>query len=406
MPSPEEGPHTPPLSERMRSVQRSPTAAFFERALALKQSGREVLSFTVGEPDRGTPVHIVEAARRALSEGATRYTPTRGLPALREAICADSTSRRGGVTHRPDQVVVSVGAKHTLFNLALALLGPGDEVIVPSPCWVSYPDQCRLAGATPVIVPTTADEGFKLTPTQLAEATNDRTRALILCTPSNPTGAAYSRQELAALAEQARAHNYWIIVDEIYAELVYGGFEQASLLEVAPDLAHRLLIVDGVSKRYAMTGFRLGWLLGPPQVAEACERVQSQGTTNATTVSQHAALAALTGPQQCVEDMRGELEARRNWVVPALNAIDGVQCRRPEGAFYAFFDVRGLYGREVAGRHVNSDTDVVEALLDEANVALVPGAGFMAPGFARLSYAAADEVLREGLSRIASTLGG
>lgn len=368
----------------------------------LRAQGAPVLAFGVGEPDFDTPAHVIAAAQRALSEGATRYTSVRGILPLREAICRDSAARRGGVQHRPDEVVVSVGAKHSLFNLCFALLSPGDEAIVPTPCWVSYPEQCELAGAKAVLVETTVEAGFKLTPEDLGRAITPRTRALFLCSPCNPTGSAYTEQELRALAEVARAHDFWIIVDEIYAALVYDGFQQRSLLEVAPDLRDRIIIVDGVSKRFAMTGFRIGWVLAPKHVAAACDVLQGQTTTSAATVSQHAALAALEGSQAPVEAMRQAFERRRNLTVSGLNAIRGFSCRMPEGAFYAFFDVRGLYGRTVHGKLITDDLTVAELILEHAHCGLVPGSAFFAPGYMRMSYAASEAQLEEGLRRMSA----
>jgi aspartate aminotransferase len=388
------------LASRLLALKPSATASFHQKVVDLRSRGVEVLGFGVGEPDFDTPAHIVEAAKRALDEGATRYTSVRGIAPLRAAIARDSALRRGGIEHSEAEIVVSVGAKHSLFNLCFALLGPGDEAIVPTPCWVSYPEQCQLAGAEAVLVETGAEEGFKLTPERLRAAITPRTRALFLCTPSNPTGAAYSRSELAALAEVMRGHSFWIVIDEIYAALVYGGFEQRSLLEVAPDLRDRIVIVDGVSKRFAMTGFRIGWLLAPRQVADACDTLQGQTTTSPATVTQHAALAALTGTLEPVEQMRQAFGRRRDLVLEGLRALPGVRCRPPEGAFYVFMDVRDQLGRTVGGRSLHDDVALAEWLLDEARVALVPGSAFCAPGYLRLSYAASEHDLREGLARI------
>lgn len=382
----------------------SATASFHQKVVDLRSRGVDVLGFGVGEPDFDTPVHIRDAAKRALDEGATRYTSVAGIAPLRRAIAKDSAARRGGLSHDEAEIVVSVGAKHSLFNLCFALLGPGDEAIVPTPCWVSYPEQCQLAGATAVLVETLASEGFKLTAERLRAAITPRTRALFLCTPCNPTGAAYAAAELDALASVLREHAIWIVVDEIYAALVYDGFEQRSLLEIAPDLRDRIIVVDGVSKRFAMTGFRIGWMLGPRRVAEACEALQGQTTTSPTSVAQHAALAALEGPHEPVELMRQAFERRRALVLEGLRQIPGVSCRAPEGAFYAFMDVREQLGRARLGRPVRDDVALAELLLDEARVATVPGAAFFAPGYLRLSYAASDADLREGLRRIAQLL--
>jgi aspartate aminotransferase len=394
-----------PLAARLATIRPSATASFFQKAADLSARGVDLLPFGVGEPDFDTPVHIIEAAKRALDGGATRYTSVRGISALREAICRDSSDRRGGIEHAPADVVVSVGAKHSLFNVCMALLGPGDEAIVPTPCWVSYPDQCRLSGATPVLVETLLEAGFKLTPERLRGAVTERTRALFLCTPNNPTGSAYSAAELAALAEVCRAHAFWIVVDEIYATLVYEGFQQHSLLQVAPDLRERIVVVDGVSKRFAMTGFRIGWMLGSRALAAACDTLQGQTTTSPAAVAQHAALAALTGPQEPCEAMLRAFAARRRIVVDGLNALPGVSCRPPEGAFYAFFDVRAQLGRTLRGRLIADDTALADFLLEETRCAFVPGSAFFAPGYLRMSYAASESQLLEGLSRLRSVLG-
>jgi aspartate aminotransferase len=390
----------PRLASRLDTLKPSATASFFQKAAELQARGIEILPFGVGEPDFATPRHIIEAAHQALAEGKTRYTSVRGISALREAICADSAGRRGGVVHRPSEVVVSVGAKHTLFNLCFALLGPGDQAIIPAPCWVSYPDQCRLAGAEPVIVETRPEHGFKLTAEELRAALTPRTRALFLCTPNNPTGAAYTRAELCELAEVLRGHDAWIVVDEIYAGLVYEGFAQHSLLEVAPDLRDRLIIVDGVSKRFAMTGFRIGWGLMPEAVANACDALQGQMTTSATTIAQYAALAALTGPTGEVAAMRAAFERRRRIVLDGLSRL-GLPCRPPEGAFYAFIDVRAQLGRTLFGRVISDDTALAELLLEELRCAFVPGSAFLTPGYLRMSYAASEAQIREGLARLA-----
>ncbi|MET0343886.1 MAG: pyridoxal phosphate-dependent aminotransferase [Polyangiales bacterium] len=394
----------PPLSTRLNLLKPSATASFHQKVVELRTQGVDVLGFGVGEPDFPTPAHIREAAKRALDDGATRYTSVRGISPLRRAIARDSAARRGGLAHSEDEIVVSVGAKHSLFNLCFALLGPGDEAIVPTPAWVSYPEQAQLAGATPVLVATEADTGFKLTPAQLAAAITPRTRVLFLCSPCNPTGAAYTESELRALADVLRPHPVWIVIDEIYATLVYDGFVQRSLLEVAPDLRDRIVVVDGVSKRFAMTGFRIGWVLASRAVAAACDALQGQMTTSPATVAQYAALAALEGPDAPIEEMRRAFEARRALVLDALARIPGVACRPPEGAFYVLIDVRAHLGRTLARKVRADDVALAELLLDEARVAVVPGSAFFAPGFLRLSYAASEADLREGLSRIARLL--
>ncbi len=389
-----------PVARRLSAVKPSATVAVAQRARELKAQGIDVLSFSVGEPDFDTPAHIRDAAKQAIDQGATRYTAARGIIELRNAICQTSAARRGGVSHEPADVVVSIGAKHTLFNLALALYDEGDEVLIPAPYWVSYPEQVRLAGATPVIVQTTEAEGFRMTPDALRAAITSKTKALLLCSPSNPTGAAYSGEQLRELADVAAQHNFWIIVDEIYGQLVYGGFEQKSILEVAPELRDRIIIVDGVSKTFAMTGWRIGWMLGPEHVAKACDKIQGQATTNPAAVAQHAALAALEGPWAPMEAMRKAFEERRGIIIEGLNAIDGISCRLPEGAFYAFASVQGLIGRRAGDQTLETDIDIAGYLLEEARCAVVPGTAFGAPGFVRISYAASNDVIREGLKRI------
>ena len=389
-----------PVAQRLSAVKPSATVAVAQRARELKAQGIDVLSFSVGEPDFDTPEYIREAAKKAIDDGATRYTAARGTIELREAICAASAKRRSGITYDPSEVVVSVGAKHTLFNLALALYDPGDEVLIPAPYWVSYPEQVRLAGAEPVIVQTTEEEGFRMTPETLRAAITPKTKALLLCSPSNPTGAAYTGEQLRALADVAAEPDFWIIVDEIYGQLVYGDFEQKSVIEVAPELRDQIIIVDGVSKTFAMTGWRIGWMLGPEYVTKACDKIQGQATTNPSSVAQRAATAALTGSWEPMEAMRQAFEERRAIIVDGLNAIDGISCRLPEGAFYAFANVQGLIGRTGAGKVLENDLDLAGYLLEEARCAVVPGTAFGAPGFVRMSYAASNDMIREGLRRI------
>ncbi|MFO0697307.1 MAG: pyridoxal phosphate-dependent aminotransferase [Polyangiales bacterium] len=397
---------TRPLAKRLDVVKPSATVAISDRARALKQQGIDVISFSVGEPDFDTPKHIVDAAKKSIDDGHTRYTESRGILELRKAICEDSKRRRGGIEHKPSEVVVSVGAKHTLFNLAAVLFEAGDEVIVPAPYWVSYPEQARMFDAEPVFIETTPEEGFRVTPEKLEQAITKRTKALVLCTPSNPTGAAYAREHLRALADVAKKHDFWIIVDEIYAQLVYGGFKAVSILEVAPELKDRIIIVDGVSKTYAMTGFRIGWMLGPEHVAKECDKVQGQATTNPTTTAQYAALAALNGTQEPIEAMRKAFEERRSLVVNGLNAIPGLSCRMPEGAFYAFFSVKDLLGKTTPdGKTLNDDLAVATYFIDEAKCALVPGGAFGAPGFMRMSYATSNANIAEGLRRMGEAVG-
>ena len=370
------------------------------RAAELTARGVEVFNFGVGEPDFEPPSFVREAAHRAIDRGCSKYTAVPGILPLREAIAEHARARVYG----PDEVCVSIGAKHALFNLALALYEAGDEIVIPAPYWVSYPEQVRIAGATPVIVETTETSGFLMRAEQLRKALTPRTKAVILCTPCNPTGSAYAEADLRALLDVLRAHDCWIIVDEIYAELVYDGFKHVTPGAIAPDLRDRIVIVDGVSKTYAMTGWRIGWTLAPKLLIKAMGIIQGQSTTNATAVAQHAALAAITGPHDEVRAMQAAFEKRRNVMVDGLNRVPGMRCRKPEGAFYAFADCRGLYGIEHESKRIESDEAVAMWLLDVAHVAGVPGEPFGAPGYIRLSYATGEDRIRAGLEAICAAI--
>jgi len=387
------------FAERLASVAPSATLAMAARAANLRAGGHKVYAFGVGEPDFAPPTHVLQAAKDALDNGATHYTAVSGTPDLKAAICeATERFRRFRVT--PEEIVVSCGVKHVLFNLALALFEPGDEVIIPAPFWVSYPEQARMVGASPVIVETREDEGFRLSAEVLAAAISPRTKAIVLCSPSNPTGAAYGEEHLRPLLDVLRRHDCWIIVDEIYADLTYDGFQHVSLPALAPDLRERMVIVDGVSKTYAMTGFRIGWSIAPAALSRAIDTVQGQSTTNAAAVSQAAAVAALRGPRGEVDTMREVFARRRGIMVEGLRGTPGVRCRMPEGAFYAFADVRGLYGIPWKGKPLASDEDVAGWLLDQAHVATVAGTPFGAPGYLRISYACSEDDIQSGLSAI------
>jgi len=391
------------LADRLSTVAPSATLAMAAHAARLRAEGHKVYAFGVGEPDFDTPLHVRDAAKAALDAGATRYTAVSGTPALKSAICA-ATERDRGFRPSLNQVVVGCGCKDVLFNLAVTLYEPGDEVIIPAPFWVSYPEQVRLMGATPVIVPTTEEDGFRLQPAALAAALTPRTKAIILCTPSNPTGAGYEAAHLLPLLEVLRAHSCWIIVDEIYAELTYDGFKHTSIATLAEDLRDRIVVVDGVSKTYAMTGWRVGWSISPPDLAKALEMVQSQGITNATAVSQAAAVAALNGPRDEVHAMRAAFARRRTRMVEGLRGTSGIHCRMPEGAFYAFADVRGLYGLEHKETRMTSDVEVALWLLDHAHVATVAGTPFGAPGYLRFSYACSEEDIEGGIHAIRAAI--
>jgi aspartate aminotransferase len=392
------------LAKRLDAVQPSVTLAMNQRAADLRAKGLDVFAFGVGEPDFDPPAHVIEGAQHALTGkvtgGVSKYTAVTGIPALKQAICKH-TDRARGWQPKATQVTVSVGAKHALFNLAIALYEPGDEIVIPAPYWVSYPEQVKMMGATPVVVQTTEESGFRMQPDDFAKALNAKTKAVILCTPSNPTGSAYSEDQLRALLEvwKSKSDSY-LVVDEIYADLVYDGFKHVSAARIASDVADRIIVIDGVSKSYAMTGWRIGWSIANERIAKALDTVQGQSTTNPTAIAQHAAVAALTGPQDPIEKMRLAFEKRRSVMVEALRSIPGVKCRMPEGAFYAFADCRGLYGVPYKGKPIASDEDVAFFFLDEAHVAAVPGGAFGAPGYVRFSYATSEERIVGGIEAI------
>lgn len=396
------------ISSRLDAIKPSITMAVTAKAAALRAKGVDIISFGAGEPDFATPAHIREAVKVALDDtkqGIGRYTDVMGTPALRAAV-ASTMSAVHGIDVTAGQVIVSCGAKHSLYNVLMALLEPGDEVIVPAPYWVSYPDMVRLAGGDPVIVDTSADEGFLMTPEELRAAVTERTRAIILNSPSNPTGSVYDRARLEAVASIAVEHDLLIISDDIYRNLVYGKAEYISVASLAPEVAERTILVDGVSKAYAMTGWRIGFTAGPMEIIKAMSKIQSQSTSGASHIAQVAAVAALTGPQDCVEEMRLAFDERRREIVERLRAIPGVTCTEPDGAFYAFPDLAAYVGKRTAdGTTLDSDVALCEYLVTDGRIAIVPGSGFGAPGFARLSYACSLDNIRAGVSRMAEALG-
>lgn len=388
------------LAKRLDRVAPSATLAMTQKAAELKAAGRKIYTFGVGEPDFETPELIREAAARAIAQS-SHYTAVGGTAQLKEAICT-ATARDRGWSPTPDMVTVSVGAKHSLFNLAMVLVEPGDEVVIPAPYWVSYPEQVRLFGGEARIVETSPENGWRMTPDALAQALSPKTKAVILCSPSNPTGAAYDAKELSALADVlASKTDAWVIADEIYGDLVYDGFEHVSLGKAAPALKDRLVVVDGVSKSYAMTGWRIGWAIAPPALGKAITKVQGQSTTNPAAVAQAAAAAALLGPRDDLRRMRDIFAKRRKTMVDGLNAIPGIRCDLPRGAFYAFPDVTGLYGIRHAGKTLASANDVSLWQLDVCGIAAVAGEPFGAPGHVRFSYAAGEDTIREALATLA-----
>jgi len=389
-------------ARRLQALEPSATLAMAARAQALAAAGVDVIDLSVGEPDFPTPEHICRAAEEAIRAGRTKYTPAAGIPELRRAVAADYT-RRSGLAVGPGQVVVSNGAKHALHNAFTALLDDGDEVIVPAPYWVSYAELIKLAGARPVVLPTRLEDDFKLRPEALRAALTPATRAILLCSPSNPTGVVYSPEELGALADVALEADLAVIADEIYDQLLYDGRQAVSFPTLRPGLEARTVVVAGVSKTYAMTGWRIGWTICPEPLAKAIANLQSQETSNPSSISQHAALAALTGPQACVAEMNAAFQRRRDLVAAGLTAIPGVRLPEIGGAFYAFFDIQPLLARGRDG--IRTSAAWCEALLEREHVALVAGSAFGAEGHVRMSFAAADATLAAGLERIARFAG-
>ena len=391
------------LSQFGQRLKPSETLAISTKAKTLRAQGRDIIDFGLGEPDFNTPANIIRAAEHAMAEGFTKYTPPSGLPALRQAI-AEKLKRENHLDYAPEQVIVSCGAKHALYNLAMVLVQPGDEVIVPGPCWVSYPAHVEMAGGTPVMIPTTADDGFKITGEMLRRHLTPRTKGILLNSPSNPTGAVYTPEELEDLARVLLETDLYIVTDEIYEHLVYDGVQQISIATLHPALKERSIVVNGFSKSYAMTGWRLGYCAGPPDVIEACGRLQSQTTSNPTAFAQLAGIEALTGPQDSVHAMAQEFERRRNVVVSRLNAIEGISCTMPHGAFYVFPQVHGLFGRTYQGERLETSTALTNFWLDQAGVAVVPGEGFGDDDSIRISYAASMADLETGIERMAKAV--
>jgi aspartate aminotransferase len=391
------------LSRLATLVQPSATLAAGAKARQLRAQGIPVYDFSLGEPDFPTPPHICQAAFEAMRAGHTHYTPAAGIPELRAAL-ARWYRQHYGLAVQPEQVIVSNGAKHAIHNALAATVGPGDEVLIPSPYWVSYSDLVRMTGADYRLLPTSWESGFKVTPAQLRAALGPRSRLLLLNSPCNPTGTVYTRQELLALADVVLDSRLTVLSDEIYERLVFGGAQATCFASLRPELAERTITISGVSKSYAMTGWRLGWAVAPMHVVQAMTNIQSQETSSPSSISQYATLAALEGDQSCVEQMRQQFEARRDLVCRRLQALPGVRCRLPEGAFYAFFEVAAYFGRTLGGRQVQDSVSFCAAVLEGAHVNLVPGSAFGAEGFVRLSFAASLEQLNQGLDQLARFL--
>jgi len=393
------------LSARVSHLSESATLAITAKAKALRAAGEDVIGFGAGEPDFPTPTHVVEAAQQACADTTLhRYSPAGGRPALKEAV-ADKTARDTGLSVAPEHVLITNGGKHAVYTVFQTLLDPGDEVLIPAPYWTSYPEQVSLAGGTPVAVPTRLADGYRVGVDQLEAARTPATKALVFTSPNNPTGSVHHPDDVAAIGRWAAEAGLWVVTDEIYEHFVYGSAPFASLPVVAPEAADRCVVVNGVAKTHAMTGWRVGWTIAPAEVTAAMVTLQSHATSNVCNIAQSAAMAALSGPQDHVAARRDAFAHRAGIAHARLSALEGVDCPRPEGAFYAFPRVEGLLGRDIGGQRVESSAQLCQALLETAKVALVPGEAFGAPGHVRLSYALSDEELADGLQRLAKIVG-
>lgn len=389
------------VADRLNRISPSQTIVISTKARALKAEGRDIISLSAGEPDFRTPDNIARAAMKAIEDGKTRYTDVAGIPELRKAV-AERFRMDSGLDYTPEEVIVSTGGKQVIYNAMMASLNPGDEAIIPAPCWVSYPDIVTLAEGVPVIVPCKRENGFKLTAEELEAAITPRTKWFFLNSPCNPTGAAYSAEDLRPLCDVLLRHPHvWVFTDDIYAKLAYDGFRPATFVEVEPRLRARTVTMNGVSKAYAMTGWRIGFSGAPVEMTKAMNKLQGQSTSNACSIAQAAAVEALTGPQNFIGDMVTTYQGRRDLVVSMLNQAKGLQCDKPEGAFYVFPSLEGCLGKTSAGGHkLDTDEAFVTALLEEEGVAAVHGSAFMYPGHMRISYATDTESLREACARI------
>ena len=391
------------LSNRAKSLKPSPTLAINAKAKSMQAQGIHVISFGAGEPDFDTPQNIKQAAKKALDDGFTKYTPVGGIDDLKDAIIK-KFQRDSGLSYKRSEIIVSCGGKHSFYNLAQAIFDQGEEVIIPAPYWVSYPPMVALANGTPVIVNTTEKNEFKITPEELKKAITPKTKALIINSPSNPTGSAYTKNQLEKIAEIAISKNFFVVSDEIYEKIVYDGFEFTSIASLSEEMKKKTIIVHGVAKTYAMTGWRIGYTAGSEEIISAMNNIQSQSTSNPTSISQKASVEALIGPQNEVEKMVSAFAQRRNYIVDRLNKIPGVSCYKPVGAFYAFPNFSSHYGKSYQGKKIENSTHLADFFLDVAKVAVVPGVEFGADPFERLSYATSMEDIKEGLNRIEEAL--
>ena len=391
------------LSSRAKSLRPSPTLAINAKAKSMQAQGIHVISFGAGEPDFDTPLNIKQAAKKAIDDGFTKYTPVGGTDELKDAIIK-KFQRDNSLTYKRSEILVSCGGKHSFYNLAQAIFDQGDEVIIPAPYWVSYPPMVALANATPVIVQTNEKDEFKITPRELKKVITPKTKALIINSPSNPTGSAYTKTELEKIAEITISKNFFVISDEIYEKIVYDGFQFVSIASLSDEMKKRTIIVHGVAKTYAMTGWRIGYTAGSDDIISAMSNIQSQSTSNPTSIAQKASVEALIGPQNEVEKMVSAFGQRRNYIVERLNKTPGVSCYKPAGAFYVFPNFSSYYGKSYQGKKIENSTALADYFLDVAKVAVVPGAEFGADPFERLSYATSMEDIKEGLNRIEEAL--
>ena len=387
------------VSHRCQNIAPSMTLSIDARAKEMKAAGLNVIGFGAGEPDFPTPKHICDAAKEAIDLGMTRYTPAAGTKELRKAIC-EKLRRDNDMTYTYGDILVSNGAKHSLFNIFQAILDPGDEVLIPTPCWVSYPELVRMAGGVPVFIPATEETNFIPTNKDIASRVTRRTKAIVITSPSNPNGSVWEQEQLQFVADLAVSHPFFVVSDEIYEKLLYDGRKHLSIAQLGEQIKSQTFLVNGVSKAYAMTGWRIGYVAGPRNVISAMYSFQSQATSNPNSIAQYAAMKALQGDQSCVDAMVAQFEKRRDAMVEKINAIPGLSCRKPQGAFYIMMNIKQMLGKHYDGRMIESSLDFAELLLAEKQVALVPGVAFEAEGYCRLSYAVSMENILEGLSRI------
>ncbi len=389
------------LSDRVQLIKPSPTLAVTNKANELKAAGKDIIGLGAGEPDFDTPLHIKDAAIKAIKEGQTRYTAVDGTPALKKAVMA-KFKRENNLEYKASQILVSSGGKQSFFNLSLALLNPGDEVIIPAPYWVSYPDMVKIAEGKPVILETKLENTFKVTASQIEAAITKKTKLVVLNSPSNPTGIAYTLEELQTIGEVLRKHpDIFIVTDDMYEHILWTGKDFVNILNACPDLYNRTFVLNGVSKAYSMTGWRIGYAAGPEKIIGAMKKIQSQSTSNPCSISQAAAVEALNGPQECVAEMVVAFKKRHDYLVAALNDLPGVECIKGDGTFYAFPNFQGAIN---ANPDINNDVEMAEYLLSEGGIALVPGSAFGAPGCMRLSFATSMEILKEAIARLKKVL--